>query len=56
MKGTRPGLRGAGVGHQLRGRPKTARDSQWIYRLHSVALLAAAFRADEKKCHDGRCS
>src|SRR4029453_11260915 len=30
---------------QLRGRPKTdRRDCQWIYRLHSVGLLAAAFR------------
>jgi Transposase len=30
--------------HQLRGRPKTdRRDCQWIYRLHSVGLLAAAF-------------
>jgi hypothetical protein len=29
--------------HQLRGRPKTdRRDCQWIYRLHSVGLLAAA--------------
>jgi transposase len=37
--------------HQLRGRPKTARrDCQWIYRLHSVGLLAAAFRPDEKTC------
>jgi transposase len=37
--------------HQLRGRPKTdRRDCQWIYRLHSVALLAAAFRPDEKTC------
>ena len=35
--------------HQLRGRPKTdRRDCQWIYRLHSVGLLAAAFRPDEK--------
>ena len=34
--------------HQLRGRPKTdRRDCQWIYRLHSVGLLAAAFRPDE---------
>src|SRR5262249_56751472 len=23
---------------------------QWIYRLHSVGLLAAAFRPDEKTC------
>jgi hypothetical protein len=31
--------------HQLRGRPKPdRRDCQWIYRLHSVGLLAAAFR------------
>jgi hypothetical protein len=37
--------------HQLRGRPKTdRRDCQWIYRLHSVGLLAAAFRPDEKAC------
>jgi hypothetical protein len=34
---------------QLRGRPKTdKRDAQWIYRLHSVGLLAGAFRPDEK--------
>jgi transposase len=37
--------------HQLRGRPKTdRRDWQWIYRLHSVGLLAAAFRPDELTC------
>src|SRR5258708_39534478 len=37
--------------HQLRGRPKTdRRDCQWIYRLPSVGLLAAAFRPDEKTC------
>src|SRR6185437_7653198 len=37
--------------HQLRGRPKTdRRDCQWIYRLHSVGLLAAALRPDEKTC------
>jgi transposase len=37
--------------HQLRGRPKTdRRDCQWIHRLHSVGLLAAAFRPDEKTC------
>jgi transposase len=37
--------------HQLRWRPKTDRlDCQWIYRLHSVGLLAAAFRPDEKTC------
>jgi transposase len=37
--------------HQLRGRPKTdRRDCQWIYRLHSVGLLAAAFRPDEQTC------
>jgi transposase len=37
--------------HQLRGRPKTdRRDYQWIYRLHSVGLLAAAFRPDEQTC------
>jgi len=36
---------------QVKGRPKTDRlDSQWIYRLHSVGLLAAAFRPDEKTC------
>jgi transposase len=36
---------------QVRGRPKTdRRDCQWIYRLHSVGLLAAAFRPDEKTC------
>jgi len=40
-----------GYSHQLRGRPKTdRRDCQWIYRLHSVGLLAAAFRPDEKTC------
>jgi transposase len=37
--------------HQLRGRPKTdRRDCQWIHRLHSVGLLAAAFRPDEETC------
>jgi transposase len=37
--------------HQLKGRPKTdRRDCQWIYRLHSVGLLAAAFRPDEQTC------
>jgi transposase len=37
--------------HQLRGRPKTdRRDCQWIYRLHSVGLLAPAFRPDEQTC------
>ena len=37
--------------HQLRGRPKTdRRDCQWIYRLHSVGLLAAAFRPDARTC------
>src|SRR5438552_2350872 len=36
---------------QVTGRPKTDRlDCQWIYRLHSVGLLAAAFRPDEKTC------
>jgi transposase len=36
---------------QVRGRPKTdRRDCQWIYRLHSVGLLAAAFRPDAKTC------
>ena len=35
----------------VRGRPKSdRRDCQWIYRLHSVGLLAAAFRPDEKTC------
>src|SRR5262245_50649527 len=37
--------------HHLRGRPKPdRRDCQWIYRLHSVGLLAGAFRPDEKTC------
>ena len=36
---------------QVKGRPKTDRlDCQGIYRLHSVGLLAAAFRPDEKTC------
>src|SRR5262245_38478951 len=36
---------------QVKGRPKTDRlDCPWIYRLHSVGLLAAAFRPDEKTC------
>jgi transposase len=36
---------------QVKGRPKTDRhDCQWIYRLHSVGLLAAAYRPDEKTC------
>jgi transposase len=36
---------------QVKGRPKTDRlDCQWIYRLHSVGLLAAAFRPDEQTC------
>jgi hypothetical protein len=36
---------------QVKGRPKTDRlDCQWIYRLHSVGLLAAAFPPDEKTC------
>src|SRR6516165_8532713 len=36
---------------QVKGRPKTDRlDCQWVYRLHSVGLLAAAFRPDEKAC------
>src|SRR5262245_56612301 len=36
---------------QLRGRPKTdRRDCQWIYRLHSVGLLAAAFRPAGQTC------
>jgi len=40
-----------GYTHQLRGRPKTdRRDCQWIYRLHSVGLLAAAFRPDGPTC------
>jgi transposase len=33
---------------QVQGRPKTdKRDCQWIYRLHSVGLLPAAFQPDE---------
>src|SRR5437660_423069 len=37
--------------HPLRGRPKTdRRDCQWIYRLHGVGLLAAAFGPDEQTC------
>lgn len=36
---------------QVRGRPQTdRRDCQWIYRLHRVGWLAAAFRPDEKTC------
>jgi transposase len=36
---------------QVKGRPKTDRlDCQWIYRLHSVGLLAGAFRPDDKSC------
>jgi transposase len=36
---------------QVRGRPKTDRlDCQWIYRLHSVGMLAAAYRPDAKTC------
>src|SRR6202011_5388518 len=36
---------------QIKGRPKTDRhDAQWIYRLHSVGLLAAAFRPDGPTC------
>jgi transposase len=36
---------------QVKGRPKTDRlDCQWIQRLHSHGLLAAAFRPDEKTC------
>ena len=36
---------------QVKGRPKTdRRDCQWIYRLHSVGLLAAAYRPDAKIC------
>jgi transposase len=36
---------------QVKGRPKTDRlDCQWIYRLHSVGLLAAAFRPDDQTC------
>jgi transposase len=36
---------------QIKGRPKTdKRDAQWIYRLHSVGLLAAAFRPDGPTC------
>src|SRR5262249_34991471 len=34
---------------QIRGRPKTdKRDAQWIFRLHSCGMLAAAFRPDEQ--------
>src|SRR5205809_3395404 len=37
--------------HQLRGRPKTdRRDCQGIDPLHSIGLLAAAFRPDEQTC------
>jgi hypothetical protein len=40
-----------GYTRQVKGRPKTDRlDCQWIYRLHSVGLLAAAFRPEEKTC------
>lgn len=40
-----------GYTRQVKGRPKTDRlDCQSIYRLHSVGLLAAAFRPDEKTC------
>ena len=40
-----------GYTRQVTGRPKTERwDCQWIYRLPSVGLLAAAFRPDEKTC------
>jgi transposase len=40
-----------GYTRQVKGRPKTDRlDCQWIYRLHSAGLLAAAFRPDEKTC------
>jgi transposase len=36
---------------QVKGRPKTdRRDCQWIQRLHSHGLLAAAFRPDERIC------
>jgi transposase len=36
---------------QVKGRPKTDRlDCQWIFRLHSVGLLAPAFRPDDKTC------
>jgi transposase len=36
---------------QVRGRPKTdRRDAQWIYRLHSVGMLTAAYRPDGKTC------
>jgi transposase len=42
--------------HQLRGRPETdRRDGRWIYRLHSVGLLAAAVRPDEKTCRLRAC-
>jgi transposase len=36
---------------QVKGRPKTDRlDCKWIQRLHSLGMLAAAFRPDEKIC------
>jgi transposase len=36
---------------QVKGRPKTDRlDCKWIQRLHSLGLLAAAFRPSEKIC------
>jgi hypothetical protein len=45
-----------GYGHQLRDRPETdRRDCRWIDRLHSVGLLAAAFRPDEKPCQLPAC-
>jgi transposase len=36
---------------QVRGRPKTdRRDAQWIYRLHSVGMLTAAYRPNGPTC------
>jgi len=36
---------------QVKGRPKTdRRDCQWIYRLHHVGLLAAAYRPNGPTC------
>ncbi len=36
---------------QVKGRPKTdRRDCQWIYRLHRVGLLSAAFRPSAATC------
>src|SRR5437016_3817338 len=38
------------AGRHIGSRSHWGRDCQWIYRLHSVGLLAAAFRPDEKTC------